>query len=97
MSSRIIHTLEIHFLIHLSISHGSWIVRTNSREYRGLGVNLPKTQSCTAGSFHNFLGVLLQELHGEEVWDDVDCPIINQPPGSDPTYNEPVRYMGPWI
>jgi hypothetical protein len=48
MSSRIIHTLEIHFLIHLSISHGSWIARTNSREYRGLGVNLPKTHNPLA-------------------------------------------------
>jgi hypothetical protein len=60
---------------------------------RGHGVNLPKTLSCTAGSYHYFLGVLLQELRGEEVWDDIDRPIINQPLGSDPTYNEPVRAL----
>jgi hypothetical protein len=40
MSSRIIHTLEIHFLIHLSISHGSWIVRTIKQKLRYLGAKI---------------------------------------------------------
>jgi hypothetical protein len=61
---------------------------------RGLGVKFCRHREqwrWMAGWFLVSAGVLLQKLRGEEVWDYIDRPIINQPLGSDPTCNEPVR------